>query len=84
MPQGGIARRDAARAALRELKEEIGTDKAEFLAKAAQWLRYEVRRAPPPRLERALSRQVQKCSPLRFTGEDGDIDLASRHPEFNA
>ena len=58
MPQGGIDPGETPRqAALRELQEEIGTDKAEILGETAGWLHYDL----PPELAvkhlgRALSR----------------------------
>ena len=43
MPQGGIDKGETPRqAALRELKEEIGTDKAEILTESRRWLYYDV------------------------------------------
>src|SRR5260221_9531878 len=86
MPQGGIDRGESPRAAaLRELKEEIGTDKAEFLAESAQWLRYDVPQSIARRVWNERYRgQMQKWFAMRFTGEDSDIDLATGHPEFNA
>ncbi|HVO14006.1 MAG TPA: RNA pyrophosphohydrolase, partial [Alphaproteobacteria bacterium] len=43
MPQGGIDPGEApAAAALRELREEIGTDKAEILAESRGWLNYDL------------------------------------------
>lgn len=86
MPQGGIDDGETPRAAaLRELKEEIGTDKAEFLAESARWLRYEV---PPDIAGRVWGGryrgQMQKWFAMRFTGSDDDIDLAAAHPEFSA
>ena len=86
MPQGGIDRGETPRAAaLRELKEEIGTDKAEFLAESAQWLRYEVPRDIAGRVWGGRYRgQMQKWFAMRFIGRDGDIDLEAAHPEFNA
>src|SRR5436305_12398390 len=43
MPQGGIDPGESPRvAALRELKEEVGTDKADILAKTAGWLHYDL------------------------------------------
>src|SRR5438445_13146792 len=43
MPQGGIDEgEDPRAAAFRELKEEIGTDKAEILAESQGWLRYDL------------------------------------------
>jgi putative (di)nucleoside polyphosphate hydrolase len=86
MPQGGIDRGESPlEAALRELKEEIGTDKAEFLAESAGWLRYEVPHGVARRVWQGRYRgQMQKWFAMRFTGTDGDIDVATAHPEFNA
>ncbi len=86
MPQGGIDKHeDPWPAALRELKEEIGTAKAERLGET-DWLRYEL----PPHLlgiawKGRYRGQEQKWFAARFTGKDGDIDLeADSHPEFSA
>jgi putative (di)nucleoside polyphosphate hydrolase len=86
MPQGGIDKGETPRqAALRELKEEVGTDRAELLAESAQWLRYDVPREIAGRLWRGRYRgQMQKWFAMRFTGRDSDIDLATHHPEFSA
>jgi putative (di)nucleoside polyphosphate hydrolase len=86
MPQGGIDRGESPlEAALRELKEEIGTDQAEFLAESAGWLRYEVPHGVARRVWQGRYRgQMQKWFAMRFTGTDGDIDVATAHPEFNA
>jgi putative (di)nucleoside polyphosphate hydrolase len=86
MPQGGIDKGETPReAALRELKEETGTDRAEFLAEAARWLRYDVPKEVAGRLWRGRYRgQMQKWFAMRFTGRDSDIDLATHHPEFDA
>jgi len=85
MPQGGIDKGENPReAARRELKEEIGTDKAEFLAEAKRWLTYDF---PPKLRERFHGRfagQRQKWFAMRFTGKDSDIDLETEHPEFKA
>ena len=87
MPQGGIDDGETPRqAALRELKEEIGTDKAEILAESAGWLRYDL----PADLAAGgiwggrYRGQCQKWFVMRFTGGDADIDLATEHPEFDA
>ena len=85
MPQGGIDPGESPRqAALRELKEEIGTDKAEILAESRAWLRYEL----PPEIGGTMwggryCGQEQKWFAMRFTGSDSDIDLATEHPEFD-
>jgi len=86
MPQGGIDTGESPRqAALRELKEEIGTNEAEFLAESKGWLTYEF----PPELRARVWRgryrgQRQKWFGMRFLGDDSDIDLETKHPEFSA
>lgn len=85
MPQGGIDKGENARAAaLRELKEEIGTDKAVVLAESRGWLSYDL---PADLAGKAWGGryrgQRQKWFAMRFTGTDGDIDIASEHPEFS-
>ena len=86
MPQGGIDPGESPReAALRELKEEIGTDKAELLAESRGWLAYELPPEIAPKVWGGRYRgQRQKWFAMRFLGTDDDIDLATRHPEFDA
>ena len=86
MPQGGIDQGEAPRqAALRELKEEVGTDRAEFLAETTAWLRYDVPSEVAGRLWRGRYRgQMQKWYAMRFTGSNRDIALDTHHPEFDA
>jgi putative (di)nucleoside polyphosphate hydrolase len=86
MPQGGIDDGETPRAAaLRELKEEVGTDKATILAESRDWLRYDL---PPALAGKAWGGryrgQRQKWFAMRFTGSDSDFDLATVHPEFSA
>src|SRR5215472_2205619 len=86
MPQGGIDPGETPRqAAFRELREEIGTDKAEILGESRVWLKYDL----PVELARGVwggryRGQRQKWFAMCFTGDDADIDLATDHPEFNA
>jgi len=84
MPQGGIdAGEDPRTAALRELKEETGTDKAEIVAEHPEWLTYDLPPALRGRLWGGRYRgQCQKWYALRFLGRDADIDIATEHPEF--
>jgi putative (di)nucleoside polyphosphate hydrolase len=86
MPQGGIDPGEAPQAAaMRELKEEIGTDKAEIIAESREWLRYDLPQAFAAKVWRGRFRgQRQKWFAMRFTGSNADIDLATEHPEFNA
>ncbi|MES2473064.1 MAG: RNA pyrophosphohydrolase [Pseudomonadota bacterium] len=86
MPQGGIDKGETPKqAALRELQEEVGTDKAEILGEMEDWVTYDL----PVHLigvafHGKYKGQRQKWFALRFTGEDRDIDLASHEPEFSA
>lgn len=92
MPQGGIQKgEDPAVALFREMKEEIGTDRAEIVGKAPERLRYEF----PDYLQykngvfRGKYRgQEQIWFALRFLGEDSEIDISGENepelPEFVA
>jgi putative (di)nucleoside polyphosphate hydrolase len=85
MPQGGIDSGETPReAAFRELKEEIGTAKAIILAESRDWLRYDLPVELVGRVWGGRYRgQRQKWFAMRFAGSDGDIDLATHHPEFS-
>jgi len=80
MPQGGIDDDEEPRdAAFRELREEIGTDKAEIVAESRAWLRYDL----PPELRTRWHGQRQRWFVMRFRGTDADINIATEHPEFS-
>ena len=87
MPQGGIDPGESPRdAAIRELREEVGTDEAEILGETAGWLRYDLPAEIAGKAWGGRYRgQRQKWFAMRFTGDDSDIDPAvSEHPEFDA
>jgi putative (di)nucleoside polyphosphate hydrolase len=86
MPQGGIDKGETPRdAALREMHEEIGTDKGEVIAETAEWLRYDLPDALIGKVWKGKYRgQEQKWFLVRFTGADTDINIATKHPEFDA
>ena len=84
MPQGGIDLGELPEeAAMRELKEEIGTDHAEIIYKTEPWLRYDL----PANLTRKVFKgkyrgQKQLWYAMRFKGEDSEINLTTEKPEF--
>jgi len=86
MPQGGIDEGEEPReAALRELQEEIGTDRAVVVAESKGWLRYDLPAEVITTARHPLKRgQRQKWFVMRFTGDDHEINLETAHPEFNA
>jgi putative (di)nucleoside polyphosphate hydrolase len=86
MPQGGIDDGEAPRdAALRELEEETGTNRAEIVAESKGWFTYDLPAALRTRVWGGKYRgQTQKWFAMRFTGTDADIDLETAHPEFSA
>ncbi len=87
MPQGGIDLGETPQqAAMRELKEEVGTDKAEILAETKDWLEYDL----PEELQKKLwsghyDSVKQKWFLMHFLGTDSDINInETNHPEFSA
>ncbi len=86
MPQGGIDAGETPReAALRELEEEAGTDKAEIIAESAAWFSYDL----PEAVSRArwggrFRGQTQRWFAMRFTGKYNDIQLNRHKAEFSA
>ncbi len=87
LPQGGMdPGEEPRRAVMRELQEEIGTDRARIVGEHPDWLSYDL---PAALLGRALGGryrgQRQRWFALRFLGTDADIRLdLDPHPEFDA
>jgi len=85
MPQGGIEDgEEPMDAAMRELREEIGTDNVDVLAEGKGWHQYDL---PPALIEQSRHGrwlgQQQKWFVMRFLGKGTDIDVATEHPEFS-
>jgi len=85
MPQGGIDKGETPeQAALRELEEEIGTNKATIIGRTADWLTYDLPVDVIGKVWKGRYRgQKQVWFALRFTGQDSDINIATEHPEFS-
>ena len=84
MPQGGIDHgEDVITACLREMGEEIGTQKAKVLQEHHKWLHYDIPQPLADRLWHGQYRgQKQKWVALRFTGNNADININTDEPEF--
>jgi putative (di)nucleoside polyphosphate hydrolase len=89
MPQGGIDEdEDPYQAALRELYEETNIRSVEKLGEVPGWLTYDIPREIVGEAWGGKYRgQKQKWYALRFTGIDGEIDVAhpgggQHNPEF--
>ena len=85
MPQGGIDENENPEEAVwREMKEEIGTDKATILAIHSEWLNYDIPEVLANKLwHRKYRGQTQKWVALRFQGSDADINIGTPIPEFS-
>jgi len=89
MPQGGIDEdEDPYKAALRELYEETSIRSVERLGEIGDWLTYDI---PANLVSQAWNGkyrgQKQKWYAFRFTGSDGEINIAepgggAHEPEF--
>ena len=86
MPQGGIDPGETPRqAALRELEEEIGTDKAEIIAESREWLTTTAGRARRQGVGRALSRPApEMVSDAVYRQRRAISTWPPKHPEFDA
>lgn len=85
MPQGGVEDDETPRqAALRELEEEIGTNRAEIVAESEDWIPYDLPRDLADKVWHGRFRgQTQKWFAMRFLGTDEDVNLATAEPEFD-
>jgi putative (di)nucleoside polyphosphate hydrolase len=88
MPQGGIDDGEAPWAtALRELEEETGIapQLIERLSECSELLKYDLPKELRSKLWGGKWRgQLQDWYLCRFLGDDDNIDIATKHPEFSA
>ena len=86
MPQGGIDNgEDSKAAAIRELEEETGITQADIIAEYPDWLTYDL---PDELYGKAwkghYGGQTMKWYVMRFRGEDSDINIKTKQPEFSS
>ena len=84
MPQGGINKNETPFNAMkRELEEETSITKIKILKEIESWLEYEL----PPNLLGKIWKgqyrgQKQKWFIVKFIGNENEINLKTKHPEF--
>ena len=84
MPQGGVNKgEDFLKAAYRELKEETNIQNVELIKELDGLITYEL----PSNLLGIIWRgkykgQKQKWFVMKFLGEDNEINIKTKHPEF--
>ena len=84
MPQGGIEKGESPRnAGLREMKEEIGTNNVKLIGEIDNWLNYDIPQKLSSKLWDGKDRgQTQKWLAFRFLGNDDEINIDTKDPEF--
>ncbi|MCP4393575.1 MAG: RNA pyrophosphohydrolase [Alphaproteobacteria bacterium] len=87
MPQGGVdngEENNLHATVMRELEEEIGTNKAEIIAESDEWFSYDLPVDVAKSIWNGKYRgQSQKWFLLRYKGTDEDINIETEIPEFN-
>tara|TARA_Y100000992_G_C21222973_1_gene471430 strand:- start:397 stop:873 length:477 start_codon:yes stop_codon:yes gene_type:complete len=84
MPQGGIDKgEDYYKAALRELEEETSIKSVELIKEIDGFISYNL----PKNLLGIIWKgkykgQIQKWYVVKFNGEDSEINIKTKHPEF--
>jgi len=84
MPQGGVEQNEPLVSAMRrELIEETSIENIEILKEFDQWLEYELPKNLVGKIWKGKYRgQKQKWFVVRFLGNDDEININTKHPEF--
>ena len=84
MPQGGIDKNESFLAAMkRELNEETSIKNIQIIKELDGWFQYELPKNLVGIIWKGKFRgQKQKWFVVRFTGDESEINLKTKHPEF--
>jgi len=84
MPQGGVdENEDFLQAAKRELEEETGVKTVEVIKELNEWLTYDLPKNLLGKLWKGKYRgQKQKWFIMKFVGENREINVKTKNPEF--
>ena len=84
MPQGGVDEgENLQEAALRELEEEVGTNKVKLVEISSNWYFYDIPQELISTMWDGKYRgQKQKWFVFRLCTDDSDININTKHPEF--
>ena len=85
MPQGGVNLNEPLIVAMkRELEEETSIKKIEILKEFDQWLEYELPENLIGKIWKGKYRgQKQKWFIIKFTGQEKEINIKTKYPEFS-
>tara|TARA_B110000438_G_C15742740_1_gene619244 strand:+ start:244 stop:720 length:477 start_codon:yes stop_codon:yes gene_type:complete len=84
MPQGGVEKNeDFFQAAKRELEEETSIKSVRFIKELEGWLEYELPKNLLGKIWKGKFRgQKQKWFIMKFVGENNEINIKTKNPEF--
>jgi len=84
MPQGGIEKNEnTLNAAKRELEEETGVTSIKLIKELDEWLIYNLPKNLLGKIWKGRYRgQKQKWFVMRFLGNEKEINIKTKHPEF--
>ena len=84
MPQGGVNKNENFfLAAKRELEEETGIKSVELIKEFQEWLEYDLPKNLLGKIWKGKYRgQKQKWYIMRFLGNDNEININTKNPEF--
>ena len=84
MPQGGVDKNEELlQAAKRELKEETNIKSIELIKELDEWIEYDLPKNLLGKVWKGKYKgQKQKWFVMKFLGDDKEINIKTKHPEF--